>query len=179
MQPQTEPHSRRKKNTPDARARVETEQHLTFMLGKETFGMGIAAIREILQFESLTEVPLTPDFVRGVLNVRGAVVPVIDLSVRFGRGLTAVGRRTCVVILEVPAAEGAAVIGVLVDQVNEVLEVSPDDIEPAPSFGSSVRADFVRGVAKVAARFVIMLDVAHVLSVEELASLAERGGHDA
>jgi purine-binding chemotaxis protein CheW len=144
------------------------------MLGTETFGLGISAIREILQFESLTEVPLTPAFVRGVLNVRGAVVPVIDLSVRFGRGLTSVGRRTCVVIVEVPCAEGAAGLCVLVDQVSEVLEVRADDVEPAPSFGSSVRADFVHGTARVGARFIIMLDVNHLLGVEALASLAER-----
>jgi purine-binding chemotaxis protein CheW len=157
----------------------ETEQHLTFGLGKETFAIAISRIREILQFETLTEVPLTPPFVRGVLNMRGAVVPVIDLSVRFERGLTEIGRRTCVVILEVPTNEEPVVLGVLVDQVNEVLEIGPDQVEPAPSFGSSVRPDFVSGVAKVGARFVIILDVTHALSIEELASLAERGATDA
>jgi purine-binding chemotaxis protein CheW len=154
----------------------ETEQHLTFGLGKETFAIPIRRIREILQFEALTEIPLTPQFVRGVLNMRGAVVPVIDLSVRFERPLTQIGPRTCVVILEVPTAEAPVVLGVLVDHVNEVLEIAPEDVEVAPSFGSSVRSDFVSGVAKVGARFVVVLDVTHVLSIEELASLAEHGG---
>lgn len=152
---------------------LEPEQHLTFGLGKETFAIPIQRIREVLQFDGLTEVPLTPPFVRGVLNLRGSVVPVIDLSVRFERPLTQIGARTCVVILEVPTAEAAVVLGVLVDHVNEVLGISADDVEPAPSFGSSVRGDFVSGVAKVGPRFVIVLDVARVLSVEELASLAE------
>jgi purine-binding chemotaxis protein CheW len=158
---------------------AEGRQHLTFMLGKETFGIPISRIREILQFEALTEVPLTPQFVRGVLNMRGAVVPVIDLSVRLGRSLTEVGRRTCVVIVEVPTSGAPAVLGVLVDQVNEVLEIAPADVSPTPSFGSTMRADFVHGVARVGARFVMVLDVAHVLSVEELASLAEQRASDA
>lgn len=159
----------------EIRAR-ESEQHLTFGLGKETFAIPIQRIREILQFGALTEVPLTPPFIRGVLNMRGAVVPVLDLSVRFERDLTTIGPRTCVVIIEVPTAEESVVLGVLVDHVNEVLEIAPDDVEPAPSFGSSVRPDFVSGVAKVGSRFVIVLDVAHALSVEEIASLAEHGG---
>ena len=176
MQTQNAKESVRKKAEHKAR---ESEQHLTFGLGKETFAIPIRRIREILQFEALTEVPLTPPFVRGVLNMRGAVVPVVDLSVRFERDLTKIGPRTCVVIIEVPTAEEAVVLGVLVDQVNEVLEIAPEDVEPAPSFGSSVRPDFVSGVAKVGSRFVIVLDVAHALSVEELASLAEHGAADA
>jgi purine-binding chemotaxis protein CheW len=151
------------------------EQHLTFSLGKDLFAISIGHIREILQFESLTEVPLTPAFVRGVLNVRGAVVPVIDLSVRFDRPPTQVAKRTCVVILEVPSADERVVLGVLVDQVNEVLELQKDAIEPAPSFGSSVRPDFVRGVARRESGFTIVLDVSHVLSVAELAGLT--GAH--
>jgi purine-binding chemotaxis protein CheW len=147
------------------------EQHLTFSLGKDLFAISIGHIREILQFESLTEVPLTPAYVRGVLNVRGAVVPVIDLSVRFARPPTQVAKRTCVVILEVPSEEERVVLGVLVDQVNEVLELQKDAIEPAPTFGSSVRPDFVRGVARRQSGFTIVLDVAHVLSVAELAGL--------
>lgn len=176
MQTQNAKAPARKKAEHKAR---ESEQHLTFGLGKETFAIPIQRIREILQFEALTEVPLTPPFVRGVLNMRGAVVPVLDLSVRFERDLTAIGPRTCVVIIEVPTAEESVVLGVLVDHVNEVLEIAPDEVEPAPSFGSSVRPDFVSGVAKVGSRFVIVLDVAHALSVEELASLAEHGAGDA
>jgi purine-binding chemotaxis protein CheW len=157
---------------------LDAVQHLTFGLGQETLALPISHIREILQFEAVTEVPLTPPFVRGVLNVRGAVVPVIDLGVRFGRERTAVGRRTCVVILEVPTTEDPVVLGVLVDHVNEVLDICDDDVEPAPSFGSSMRSDFVHGVAKIGARFVIVLSVEHVLSVDELASLADRASQN-
>jgi purine-binding chemotaxis protein CheW len=172
METQTQSSRKRRNPLEGARARALGEQHLTFTLGKDVFGMSISHIREILQFESLTEVPLTPAFVRGVLNVRGAVVPVIDLSVRFDRALTEVGKKTCVVILEVPAGdEDKVVIGVLVDQVNEVLEIDPEGIEPAPSFGSSVRSDFVRGVSRRENGFILILDVAQVLSVAELASL--------
>jgi purine-binding chemotaxis protein CheW len=155
---------------------AEAQQHLTFVLGSETFAIAIASIREILQFQPLTEVPLTPPFVRGVLNLRGAVVPVIDLSVRLERPPTQTARRTCVVIVEVPTAGAPVVLGLLVDQVNEVLEIAPRDVVPAPSFGSSVRPDFVHGVAKLATRFVLVLNVARVLSVEELSRLAGQDG---
>ncbi|MBL8940736.1 MAG: chemotaxis protein CheW [Archangium sp.] len=151
------------------------EKFLTFHVGKETFAMPIAQIREVLQFESVTTIPMTPAFVRGVLNLRGAVVPVIDLAVRFDRAAIQSGRRTCVVIVEVKHESGVVVVGVLVDQVNEVVGIDQRAIEKAPTFGSSVRADFVRGVGNLGGRFVVVLDVTHVLSVSELASLTGLG----
>jgi purine-binding chemotaxis protein CheW len=146
-------------------------QYLAFTLGGETFAMDIRFIREVIQFTGLTEVPLMPPFIRGVINLRGAVVPVIDLSVRFGKALTEVARRTCVVILEVTQDEEKASLGVMVDTVSEVLEIGDSDIDPAPSFGHNLRADFLSGVGKVGGRFIILLDVNKVLSVEELSSL--------
>ncbi len=155
--------------------RVSSVKYLTFRVGTETFAMPISQIREVLQFEQVTTVPMTPTFVRGVLNLRGSVVPVIDLSVRFERSAIEAGRRTCVVIIEVPHENEMVVVGVLVDQVNEVVGIDQTTIEKAPTFGSSIRADFVRGVANLGGRFVVVLDVAHVFSVAELSALTGIG----
>jgi len=113
-----------------------------------------------------------PAFLRGVLNLRGAVVPVIDLAVRFGRAPTEVIRRTCVVILEVVQGGEPLTLGVVVDNVSEVLEIGPSEIEPAPAFGSRLRSEFLAGVGKVGGKFVILLDVNHVVAIDELAALA-------
>lgn len=154
-------------------------QYLAFTSGGETYAMDIRSVREVIQYEDLTEVPLMPSFIRGVLNLRGSVVPVIDLGRRLERASTRVTRRTCVVILEVPSAdgvsmpiaEGASVIGIMVDSVNEVLEIAPSEIDPTASFGHGIRTEFISGVGKVGGRFVILLDVKHVLSHQELAAL--------
>ncbi len=151
------------------------DQYLAFLLGGERFAINIRSVKEVIQYGDLTEVPLMPDFIRGVINLRGAVVPVIDLSVRFGRALTETTRRTCVVILEVPHGGEAVELGVVVDNVSEVLEIGASDIEPAPSFGSSIRSDFLAGVGRVGNAFVIVLDVNHVLSIEEMVALGAGG----
>lgn len=147
-------------------------QYLTFMLGGETYAMGILAIKEIIDFGNLTEVPRMPPFIRGVINLRGAVVPVIDLSARFGKAATSVTRRTCIVIIEVATGEETQDVGVMVDAVNAVLEISSQEIEPPPSFGAKIRADFMSGMGKVNGKFVIILNVQQVLSVDEMATLA-------
>ena len=154
-------------------AAEENRQYLTFVLGGEVFAIGILSIKEIIEYGHLTTVPLMPAHIRGVINLRGAVVPVIDLSARFGRDGTQVTRRTCIVILEVLAGEGKQDIGVVVDAVNEVVEIPADQIEPAPDFGARIRTDFIQGMGKVGERFVIILSVNHVLSVEELAALGQ------
>jgi purine-binding chemotaxis protein CheW len=151
----------------------ENQQYLTFMLGGEMFAIGILGIKEIIEYGHLTSVPLMPAHIRGVINLRGAVVPVIDLSARFGRDGTQVTRRTCIVILEVLAGEGKQDIGVVVDAVNEVVEIPADQIEPAPDFGARIRTDFIQGMGKVNERFVIILNVHNVLSVEEMALLSQ------
>jgi purine-binding chemotaxis protein CheW len=156
----------------------EVRQYLTFALGSEMFAVGTLSVKEIIEYGHLTEVPMMPSFIRGVINLRGAVVPVIDLSVRFGRNVTTISRRTCIVIIEVPAGEEKQDIGVVVDAVSEVLEIPADDIEPAPAFGTKIRTDFIEGMGKVNGRFVILLDVAKVLSVDEIASLASVAGHE-
>ena len=153
----------------------DQQQYLTFMLGGETYAMGILAIKEIIEYGNITEVPRMPDFIRGVINLRGAVVPVIDLGARFGKRATDITRRTCIVIIEVASGEGTQDIGVMVDAVNEVLEISASEIEPAPSFGANIRNDFIDGMGKINGKFVIILNIHQVLSVEEMATLAGVG----
>ena len=125
-------------------------QYLTFSLSGEMFGVGILNVKEIIEYGNLTEIPMMPNFIRGVINLRGAVVPVIDLSARFGGKTTEVGRRTCIVIVEVPDEDTRHDIGIIVDAVSEVLEIPGSEIEPPPSFGAKIRADFIFGMGKIA-----------------------------
>ena len=148
------------------------QQYLTFFLDRESYAIDIMVIKEIIEFGQLTEVPRMPGFVRGVINLRGAVVPVIDLCARFGNRAATVSRRTCVVIIEAVNDGEQQVIGVMVDAVSAVLDIPREQIEPAPTFGAHIRADFIAGMGKVDGRFVIILDVDHVLSMDEMASLA-------
>ena len=159
------PGARQVKHAPPAERK---QQYLAFGLGGDAFAMEIGYVKEVLQYGELTEVPLMPPFIRGVINLRGAMVPVIDLSIRLGRAPTQIARRSCVVILEVPRAEGPVVVGVIVENVSEVLELAASDIEPPPAFGNTLRTDFIRGVGRIGGRFVILLDVERVLSAEEL-----------
>lgn len=153
-------------------AAAEPQQYLVFSLCGETFAIGICSIKEIIEYGQLTEVPMMPELVRGVINLRGAVVPVVDLAVRFGRKPTEVARRTCIVIVETEAQPGEVqVIGVIVDAVNEVLDIPAQEIEPAPSFGARIRSDFIEGMGKVAGKFVILLSLRHALSVDELSDI--------
>lgn len=146
-------------------------QYLTFSLSGEMFGVGILNVKEIIEYGNLTEIPMMPTFIRGVINLRGSVVPVIDLAARFGGQPTAVGRRTCIVIVEVADEDTRHDIGIMVDAVSEVLEIPGTEIEPPPSFGARIRADFIFGMGKVAGKFVILLNIDRVLSVEEIAML--------
>ena len=150
----------------------EPQQYLVFSLCGEAFAIGIRSIKEIIEYGQLTEVPMMPDLVRGVINLRGAVVPVVDLAVRFGRAPTEVARRTCIVIIEIESQPGEAqTIGVIVDAVTEVLDIPPQDIEPPPSFGARIRSDFIEGMGKVGGKFVILLDMGHALSSDELSDI--------
>ncbi len=157
---------------------ADQQQYLTFMLGGEMFAIGILAIKEIIEYGEVTNVPMMPAFVRGVINLRGAVVPVVDLSARFGKQVTALSKRTCIVIVEVQAEAGRQDMGVMVDAVNAVLEIADDQIEPAPVLGAKLRTEFIQGMGKVDGRFVILLDVENVLSVDEITAVAETcAGH--
>jgi purine-binding chemotaxis protein CheW len=150
----------------------EQQQYLTFMLSGETYAISILRIKEIIQYGQLTEVPRMPNFIRGVINLRGAVVPVIDLSARFGKLPTAIGRRNCIIIIEVAIGDETQSVGVMVDAVNAVLEIPAEEIEAAPSFGANIRADFIAGMGKINGKFVIILNIQHVLSMDDMAALA-------
>ena len=154
------------------------QPYLAFRLAGEVYAVDILRIREIIEYSPPTTVPLMPPSLRGVINLRGAVVPVIDLAVRFGREATGVGKRTCFVIVEV-AHEGAIlVLGLMVDGVNAVMEIAADNIEPPPSFGTRVNSEFIAGMARVDGRFVIILDIARVLSIEEMAAISPAAAAD-
>jgi len=146
-------------------------QYLTFTLGSEVFAIGILAIKEIIEYSTLTTVPMMPAYVRGVINLRGAVVPVLDLSVRFGKAPSPVGKKTCIVIIEITTAGERQDVGVVVDAVDSVLDIPADQIEPPPAFGARIATDFIEGMGKVNGRFVILLDVNSVLAPEEAALL--------
>ena len=161
------------KNAVVAASSAEIAQYLTFLLSGEMYAVGILNVKEIIEYGSLTTIPMMPDFIRGVINLRGAVVPVIDLSARFSGHASTVQKRTCNVIIEVNHDGVRHDIGIMVDAVSEVLEIPARDIEPAPSFGARIRADFIAGMGKVAGKFVIILDIQNVLSVDEIAHLSE------
>jgi purine-binding chemotaxis protein CheW len=154
----------------------DTHQYLTFTLGGEMFAVGILNVKEIIEYGNLTEIPMMPTFIRGVINLRGAVVPVVDLAARFGGKISEVQRRTCIVIVEITQDDSKHDIGIMVDAVSEVLEIQANEIEPPPSFGAKIRADFIAGMGKVAGKFVIILQIDRVLSVDEMAMLANVSG---
>ena len=148
-------------------------QYLTFSLGDEVFAMDIRSVREIIQYGALTEVPLMPEFVRGVINLRGAVVPVIDLQSRFGRPAAQIGKKSCVIIFDALQEGEKIELGLLVDAVSEVIDIPDALIEPAPQFGASIRRDFIRGMGKVGGVFIVILAPDRALDVSEMAALAE------
>ncbi|TWD99155.1 CheW protein [Pseudomonas sp. AG1028] len=151
-----------------------TQQYLTFVLGDEHYAVDTQYVREILECTRFTRVPRMPSAVRGATNLRGSVVPVIDLLARFNGQLTPLGKRTCIVILDVPAEERPQPIGVLVDAVSAVREIHSKEIQPAPSFGSHLRSEFITGVVRLEDRFVTLLALAQVLDLEALGSPPNR-----
>ncbi len=161
-----------------AAAAVEEKQYLTFLLGGEMFSINILCIKEIIWYANLTEVPMMPACIRGVINLRGAVVPVMDLSSRFGKPSTPVTKSTCIVIIEVETqTEGERQnMGLVVDSVQAVLEIASSEIEQAPSFGAKIRPDFIEGIGKVNGKFVILLNVNRVLSTEEIGQMGQMSG---
>lgn len=148
-------------------------QYLTFSLGEEVFAMDIRTVREIIQCGPMTTVPLMPPFVRGVINLRGAVVPVIDLHARFGRPPGRIGKKTCIVIFDGQRDGERVELGLMVDAVSEVVDIPSSQVEPAPSFGTAIQREFICGMGKLANRFVIILNPAKAFDVEEMAQECE------
>lgn len=147
-------------------------QYLTFLVAGENFAINILDVKEIIEIANVTHVPLTPDYIHGVINLRGNVVPVIDLSARLKHRSAEVGKRSCIVLVEVNTAETSQLIGMLVDEVREILEIPPNNIQPAPDFGADIRTDFIQAMARVGEIFIILLAINRVLSLDELSQLS-------
>ena len=136
--------------------------------------MDIRTVREIIQHASMTVVPLMPGFVRGVINLRGAVVPVIDLQLRFGRNTTTFGKKTCIIIFDASSENDKLELGLMVDAVSEVIDIETASIEPAPQFGTSINREFIKGMGKVYGEFIVILEPERALSIDDMARLAEQ-----
>jgi purine-binding chemotaxis protein CheW len=154
------------------KAMVEREgKYLTFTLAEEEYGIGILKIKEIIGMLPITSVPQTPDFVKGVINLRGKVIPVIDLRLRFGMGEIDYTERTCIIVVEIESQAGTVLIGIVVDSVSEVLNVKGDDIADTPTFGTKLDTEYILGMAKMEGGVKILLDIDQVLSSEEISAL--------
>jgi purine-binding chemotaxis protein CheW len=152
----------------------ESSQYLTFNLGDEVFAMDIRTVREIIQHAAMTIVPLMPPFVRGVINLRGAVVPVIDLQSRFGWARAQVGKKTCIVIFDASRDNEKMELGLMVDAVSEVIEIAQAQIEPPPQFGSSIQREYILGLGKVDGKFIVILEPERALNIDDMAQLVDK-----
>jgi len=155
--------------------------YLTFEVGGDEYAASIGHVQEVLQYPKTTRVPETPPWIRGVMNLRGSVVPVVDLGVKFGLGTSRVSRTTCVVVLEVDLAGQRVVMGIMADKVNRVVELTDSDVEAAPAFGTRVRPDYLLGIAKIGGGLSCILDIDRVLSADEIlaAEASARAASDA
>lgn len=153
-------------------------KYLTFRLGDEEYGLEILKVQEIIQLQSITRIPRTPSCVRGVINLRGKVIPVVDLRAKFGLGAAEDTERTCIIVVQIHSGESLLVIGILIDEVREVLDIRAESIEEAPDFGSSVDTEFILGMGKVNGAVKILLDIDKVLTSDDLKSLRAAAGHD-
>ena len=155
---------------------TEAKQYLSFNLDEEVFAVDIAKVREVLEFTTVTKVPQTPDFMRGVINLRGGVVPVVDMKLKFGMGETEKAINTCVIITEVEMEDGdTAVLGALADSVKEVFDLHDGEIEPAPKIGTQLNTEFLKGMGKKDNEFVLILDIDKVFSADELERIDTTG----
>jgi purine-binding chemotaxis protein CheW len=146
--------------------------YLTFRLAGEVFAVAVLRVREIIELQTFTRVPHVPQWIRGVINLRGGVVPVVDLAVKFGLAESEITKRTCIVVVEVDLGGGRVVMGVLVDAVSQVVDLPRECVEPPPPFGTRVRVDFLEGIGKVEGSLVLVLDIDRVLSAEEVAKVS-------
>jgi len=146
-------------------------QFLTFLVNQENFAISILDVKEIIEISSVTRVPMTPAYIHGVINLRGNVVPVIDLSARLGHDRTEISKRSCIILVEIELADSSQLIGMLVDEVKEILEIPSENIQAAPDFGTDIRTDFIQAMGRVDDDFIILLAINRVLSIEELSQL--------
>jgi len=155
---------------------METTQYLTFQLEDEVFALDISKVREVLDFTTVTKVPRTPDFMRGVINLRGSVVPVVDMRLKFGMTVTEKTVNTCIIITEIELDGDTTILGALADSVQEVIDLEPEQIEPAPRIGTRLKTEFIKGMGKRDDRFLMILDIDKVFSSDELALVQDAGG---
>ena len=151
----------------------QLRQYLTFRAGNENLAISILDVKEIIEINTITDVPMTPDYIRGVINLRGNVVPVIDLSARLGRQSSEITNRSCIVLVQVDYNDDAQLLGMLVDAVDEILEIPEANIMPPPDFGADIRIDFIQAMGRVGDAFIILLNINRVLSVKELSQLKQ------
>lgn len=152
-----------------------TTQYLTFKLGEEVFALEISKVREVLDFTTITKVPRTPDFMRGVINLRGNVVPVVDMRMKFGMSETETTVNTCIIIVEIELDDETTVLGALADSVEEVIELGSEQVEPPPKMGTRLKTEFIKGMGKRDEHFIIILDIDRVFSSIELSLVQEAG----
>jgi purine-binding chemotaxis protein CheW len=156
---------------------LETTQYLTFKLEDEVFALDIAKVREVLEYTTVTKVPRTPDFMCGVINLRGGVVPVVNMRLKFGMPDAEKTVNTCIIIVEVKLDGETTVLGALADSVQEVMDLEPDQIEPAPKIGTRLNTDFIKGMGKHDNKFIMILDIDKVFSADELALVQGSGSY--
>ena len=156
--------------------RIDSSQHLTFTLGKEVFALDIASVREVLELTPITKIPRTPEFMRGVINLRGHAVPVMDMRLKFGMPRAQVTVDTCIIIVEVAYESERIVMGGLVDSVREVFEIPPEAMEATPRMGTSINVEYIKGIGKQEGDFIIVLDIDRLFSAKELAAVMDASG---
>jgi purine-binding chemotaxis protein CheW len=156
---------------------TDTRQYLTFKLGDEVFAIDVSKVREVLEFTTITKIPRTPDFMSGVINLRGNVVPVVDLRLCFEMSQTEKTVNTCIVVMEILLEGEATVVGALADSVEEVIDLEPDQIQPAPRMGTQIRTDFIKGMGKRDAQFIMILDIDRVFSADQLSAVRSAEGN--
>jgi purine-binding chemotaxis protein CheW len=156
-------------------AMAKAGKYLTFKLGAEEYGLEILKVQEIIKMMDITKVPRTPEFVRGVINLRGKVIPVVDLRLKFSMDSKETTDKTCVIVVQVAHGAGRVTMGTIVDEVSEVLDIAGEQIEPAPEFGTAVDTAFILGMGKVAKKVVMLLDIDRVLAAGEIAAVQSAG----
>jgi purine-binding chemotaxis protein CheW len=152
---------------------IDMNQYLTFKLQDEVFGLAIGKVREVLDFTTVTKVPRTPDYMRGVINLRGSVVPVVDLHLKFGLEQAEKTVNTCIIIVEINMGGEITILGALADSVQEVVELEPEQIEPAPKIGTKLNTEFIKGMGKRDEEFIILLDIDKVFSTDEISQVQQ------
>lgn len=150
---------------------MKTGKYLTFILGKEEYGIGIVKVKEIIGMMPITSVPRTPQFIKGVVNLRGKVIPVIDLRSKFNMAAIPYNERTCIIVVEIDSERDTVLIGIVVDAVSEVLNIQKEDIEDTPSFGTKLNTEYILGMAKIEGGVKILLNIDRVLSTEEIENI--------